>query len=78
MPGSTPAPFASPAFKGRSRNGPWGDSVEELDWSTGRILDKLVELGIDKQTIVDKLLYGLATVGTAEDTGVVADDHIEP
>ncbi|MFV1966430.1 MAG: sulfatase [Pirellulaceae bacterium] len=52
MPGSTPAPFASPAFKGKSRNGPWGDSVEELDWSTGQILDKLVELGIDERTLV--------------------------
>jgi arylsulfatase A-like enzyme len=26
--------------------------VEELDWSTGQILDKLVELGIDKRTLV--------------------------
>ena len=52
MPGSTAAPFASPAFKGKSRNGPWGDAVEELDWSLGRILDKLVELGIDRRTLV--------------------------
>ena len=52
MPGSTTAPFASPAFKGRSRNGPWGDSIEELDWSIGRILDQLVALGIDKRTLV--------------------------
>ena len=52
MPGSTAAPFASPAFKGKSRNGPWGDSIEELDWSLGRILDKLVELDIDERTLV--------------------------
>ena len=52
MPGSTNAPFASRTFKGKSRNGPWGDSIEELDWSTGQILDKLVQLGIDKQTLV--------------------------
>jgi arylsulfatase A len=52
MPGSTEAPFASPAFQGRSRNGPWGDSVEELDWSLGRILDKLVQLDIDTRTLV--------------------------
>jgi arylsulfatase A-like enzyme len=52
MPGSTKTPFASPAFKGKSRNGPWGDSIEELDWSTGQILDKLVELGIDRRTLV--------------------------
>ena len=52
MPGSTAKPFASPAFRGKSRNGPWGDSIEELDWSTGQLLDKLVELGIDRRTLV--------------------------
>ena len=52
MPGSTAKPFASPEFKGKSRNGRWGDSIEELDWSTGQILDKLVALGIDKKTLV--------------------------
>ena len=52
MPGSTRAPFASESFRGRSRNGPWGDAVEELDWSIGQILDKLVELGIDRRTFV--------------------------
>ena len=52
MPGSTLKPFASPVFKGKSKNGPWGDAVEELDWSTGQILDKLVQLGIDKHTLV--------------------------
>ena len=52
MPGSTAAPFASEAFRGRSRNGPWGDAIEELDWSTGRILDRLRELNLDKKTLV--------------------------
>ena len=52
MPGSTRAPFASPAYQGASRNGPWGDAVEELDGSTGKILDKLVELDIDRRTLV--------------------------
>ncbi len=52
MPGSTRSPFASEAFRGRSRNGPWGDAVEELDWSTGQILDQLVELDIDENTLV--------------------------
>ncbi|MEO1998849.1 MAG: PVC-type heme-binding CxxCH protein, partial [Planctomycetaceae bacterium] len=52
MPGSTAAPFASPAFQGRSRNGPWGDAIEEIDWSTGQILDKLEELGLDDRTLV--------------------------
>lgn len=52
MPGSTPTPFASPDFKGKSKNGPWGDSIEELDWSTGVILDQLVELGLQERTLV--------------------------
>ncbi len=37
MPGSTSEPFASPDFKGKSKNGPWGDSIEELDWSIGQV-----------------------------------------
>ena len=52
MPGSTRAPFASPAFKGKSKNGPWGDSIEEIDWSTGELLNKLTELKIDDRTLV--------------------------
>ncbi len=52
MPGSTRTPFSSPAFKGKSANGPWGDSIEELDWSIGVMLDQLVELGIADNTLV--------------------------
>ncbi|NQT16641.1 MAG: sulfatase [Planctomycetes bacterium] len=52
MPGSTRAPFASEAFLGQSANGTWGDSVEELDWSAGKVLDKLKALGIDRNTLV--------------------------
>jgi arylsulfatase A-like enzyme len=52
MPGSTAAPFASDAFRGKSANGPWGDSVEELDWSTGEVLDALKRLDLDRDTLV--------------------------
>lgn len=52
MPGSTKTPFASPEFKGKSKNGPWGDSIEELDWSIGQMLDQLQELGIAEKTLV--------------------------
>ena len=52
MPGSERVPFASEAFRGRSRNGAWGDAVEELDWSTGQILDKLIATGTDERTLV--------------------------
>ncbi len=52
MPGSTRAPFASAAFKGKSKNGPWGDSVEELDWSVGQIMAVLKELELERSTLV--------------------------
>jgi arylsulfatase A-like enzyme len=52
MPGSTQTPFSSEAFRGKSRNGQWGDAVEELDWAAGQILDKLVELGLAEDTLV--------------------------
>ncbi len=45
MPGSTPTPFASDAFRGRSANGRYGDSVEELDWSAGEVLAALLAHG---------------------------------
>lgn len=52
MPGSTDRPFASPEFQGKSANGPYGDSVEEMDWSTGEILRTLQELGLDEDTLI--------------------------
>jgi len=51
MPGSTQRPFASDRFQGRSANGPYGDSVEELDWSTGELLDALRRLSLDSRTL---------------------------
>lgn len=46
-------PFdASPRFKGRSQRGLYGDVVEELDDSTGQILDKLRALGLAEKTLV--------------------------
>lgn len=52
MPGSTQHPFSSPAFRGKSKNGDYGDSVEELDWSTGEIMAALKRLGLDANTLV--------------------------
>jgi arylsulfatase A len=52
MPGSTRHPFASAAFKGRSANGPYGDSVEELDWATGEILAALDRHDLAPRTLV--------------------------
>jgi arylsulfatase A len=46
-------PFdASAKFKGKSSRGLYGDVVEELDDSTGQILDKLRLLGLAKKTLV--------------------------
>jgi len=43
---------ASPRFQGRSPLGPYGDVIEELDWSVGQILRELESLGIDDNTLV--------------------------
>jgi len=40
------------AFKGKSANGTYGDWVEEVDWSVGRVLDTLRELKLSKRTLV--------------------------
>jgi len=39
-------------FKGKSKGGLYGDVVEELDFHTGRILDKVKELGLDDNTYI--------------------------
>jgi arylsulfatase A len=44
--------FASAAFKGKSRAGIYGDAVEEIDWSTGQILDALRAQGVAERTLV--------------------------
>lgn len=43
---------ASPEFKGQSARGPYGDAVEELDWSMGQIFGELERLGLDDNTLV--------------------------
>ena len=44
--------YASPEFKGKSEGGLYGDTIEEIDFNTGRILDHLAALGIEENTIV--------------------------
>ena len=39
-------------FKGKSANGTYGDWVEEVDWSVGRVLDTLRELKLAEHTLV--------------------------
>jgi len=44
--------FRSAEFKGRSAAGIYGDVIEEIDWSVGRILETLKEQGIAENTFV--------------------------
>jgi arylsulfatase A-like enzyme len=44
--------FRSASFAGRSRRGLYGDVIEEIDWSVGRVLDALRESGQAENTIV--------------------------
>ena len=44
--------FASSRFKGKSAHGRYGDTIEEIDWSTGEILKALKDTGIDENTMV--------------------------
>ena len=44
--------FRSPPFAGRSGGGLYGDVVEEIDWSVGRILARLRELELAERTLV--------------------------
>jgi uncharacterized sulfatase len=42
----------SDGFVGRSAGGMYGDVIEEIDWSTGQVLDALRAAGIDGRTLV--------------------------
>ena len=44
--------YASEKFAGKSKNGKFGDAVEEIDWSTGEILKTLKKLKLDDNTLV--------------------------
>ncbi|XP_069865534.1 arylsulfatase L-like isoform X3 [Dipodomys merriami] len=42
----------SPAFRGRSAHGAYGDNVEELDWMVGQLLAALDGTGLGRRTLV--------------------------
>ena len=42
----------SDKFRGTSRQGPYGDVIQEIDWSVGRILERLKRHGLEKDTWV--------------------------
>ncbi len=60
---------ASDAFRGRSSNGLYGDAVEEIDWSVGRILDAVRSLGLDERTLVVFTSDNGATGGEGRSNG---------
>jgi arylsulfatase len=43
---------ASPAFKGKSKQGLYGDAIQEIDHHVGRILKTLEELNLDNNTLI--------------------------
>jgi arylsulfatase len=43
---------ASPAFRGKSKQGLYGDVIQEVDYHVGRILQTLKEEGLEKNTLV--------------------------
>lgn len=44
--------FVSDKFKGKTKQGLYGDVIEELDWSVGQVLSTLKRLSLDRQTLV--------------------------
>ena len=44
--------YVQPEFLDRSRNGTYGAAVESIDWATSALLDELLALDLDGQTIV--------------------------
>ncbi|MCP3903681.1 MAG: sulfatase-like hydrolase/transferase, partial [Planctomycetes bacterium] len=44
--------YTAPTFEGRSTEGRYGDVIEEIDWSVGRVLDALRRHGLDDRTLV--------------------------
>ncbi|MBK1880170.1 sulfatase family protein [Pelagicoccus mobilis] len=44
--------FTSKAFREKSKRGVYGDVIEEIDWSVGRILKTIRDKGLEKDTVV--------------------------
>ena len=44
--------YVSDNFKGKSKQGLYGDVIMEIDWSVGQILSTINKLGLDDQTLV--------------------------
>jgi arylsulfatase len=42
----------SPAFRGKSEAGLYGDVMEEVDWSVGQVMKTLHDIGVDRNTLI--------------------------
>jgi len=44
--------YPGKAFAGKSKHGYYSDWIEEMDWSVGKVLDTVRDLGLEKTTLV--------------------------
>jgi arylsulfatase A len=44
--------YTAPEFAGKSERGPYGDTIEEMDFHVGRLLNHLKAVGADQDTLV--------------------------
>ncbi len=44
--------FASESFQGKSAGGRYGDVIEEIDWSVGRVMGAVNQAGLDEETLI--------------------------
>ena len=61
-----------PRFHEKSKHGRYGDAVEELDWSVGKMLDLLEELGIAEDTFI---YFGSDNAAHIEEQGIDGSRH---
>ncbi len=52
LPGSRQTTPVDDRFRGQSKNRSWGDSVEEIDWSVGELINAVNELGLSSNTLI--------------------------
>lgn len=44
--------YASPDFEGKSKRGLYGDVIEEIDWSVGKVTEAVKRNGIEENTLI--------------------------
>ncbi|XP_045134407.1 arylsulfatase F-like isoform X2 [Portunus trituberculatus] len=67
--------FSAPHMAGRSKHGRYGDNVEEMDDSVGKVLATLAELGLEDNTVVYFTSDQGGHLEAVEDTGERIGGH---